>query len=89
MDEEGIGLGFFFTGQEGVRKIGRGEVQGEGDGRGKEEQVVTETPEAAPREVSPPGAATPGLRALNRQELSRTHTHTHQRMCKKKKKIDA
>lgn len=78
-------LGVFFTGWEGVRKIGIAEVRGEGDGRGKEEQVVTESPEAAPSEVSPDGAPTPGLRALNRQELSRTHTES-QRMCKNKKK---
>lgn len=68
---------FFFTGWEGVRKIGIAEVRGEGDGRGKEEQVVIGSPEAAPSEVSPAGAATPGLRAPNRQELSRTHTDIH------------
>lgn len=44
----------------------------EGDGRGKGEHVVTESPEAAPSEVSPAGAATPGLRALNREELTYT-----------------
>lgn len=79
MDEEGIGLGFFF-----VFFLQDGKESGEA--RGEEEHVVTESPEAAPSQVSPAGAPTPGLRALNGQELSRTHTDAHIRECVKRKK---